>query len=220
MGARTFRWRTWLALSAALAAPGLPIRADLDAAAVARGLQRWLDDTRDLEGRFRQTLASGALGTGLEETGRLWLRRPGRMRWDYLDPERKVALVEGRATRLYLEEDAQLWEGRLEDSGLLTLLLAGSERVATLFKAALDGPASADEKGAYRLRLVPRAAEASFQSVVLVLRPPEFAVERAEVQDAAGNRMRYDFSEMRRNQGISETVFRFEPPPGTQVVRP
>jgi outer membrane lipoprotein carrier protein len=215
--ARTLPWKA-LALAAVLASPGVPVRAELGAVAVVEGLQRWLDGTRDLEGRFRQTLSSGALGTGLDESGRMWLRRPGRMRWDYLDPERKVALVDGRATRLYLEEDAQLWEGRLEDSGLLALLLAGSERVATLFVAELEGAPGAE--GAYRLRLVPRAEEGSFESVVLVLRPPEFGVERAEVQDAAGNRMLYEFSELRRNHGIPESVFGFEPPPGTQVVRP
>ena len=44
------------------------------------------------------------------------MKRPGRMRWDYEDPERKIALIEGTETRLYLEEDQQLWEGRLDDT--------------------------------------------------------------------------------------------------------
>jgi outer membrane lipoprotein carrier protein len=207
-------------LAGAVTAAGEPAQAELEAAAVVERLQSWLDGTRDLEARFRQTLASGALGTGLEETGRLWLHRPGRMRWDYTDPERKVALVDGPTTRLYVAEDGQLWEGRLEDSGLLTLLLAGSERVATLFDAGLDATPLSSGEGAFHLRLEPRAADGSFQSVVLILRPPGFGIERAEVQDGAGNRMLYAFDEIRRNRGIPETVFHFEPPPGTQVVRP
>jgi outer membrane lipoprotein carrier protein len=199
-------------------ARGEPV--ELDSAAVVGRLQDWLDGTRELEGRFEQTLASGALGTGLEESGRIYLRRPGKMRWDYLEPERKVALVEGQATRLYLEEDRQLWEGRLEDSGLLAALLAGSEPVSAVFETRLLAGPRESEDGTYRLQLVPRSEAESFREVTLTLREPEFAIRLAEVQDGAGNRMLYRFSGLRRNQGLPEGVFHFEAPPGTEVLRP
>jgi len=193
---------------------------DLDRAAVVGRLQAWLDATKELEGRFEQTLASGALGTGLEEAGRFYLHRPGRMRWDYLEPERKVALIEGQTTRLYLEEDAQLWEGRLEDGGLLAALLAGGEPVEAAFEAELlAGPRQSGD-GTYRLQLVPRTQADGFRHVTLTLREPEFAIQEAEVLDGAGNRMLYRFSRLRRNGGLPEGAFRFEPPPGTEVLRP
>jgi outer membrane lipoprotein carrier protein len=200
---------------------GVPAAAaELDAEAVAARLQAWIEGTRDLQGRFEQTLTSGALGTGLAESGRMYLRRPGRMRWDYLEPERKIALVDGEATLLYLEEDAQLWEGRLEDGGLLATLLAGTEPVETLFEAVLLATPRTGGDGAYRLQLVPRADEESFRHVVLTLRSPEFALERADVLDGAGNLMRYRFAELERNAGLAEALFQFEAPPGTEVVRP
>jgi outer membrane lipoprotein carrier protein len=193
---------------------------ELDAASVAQRLQAWLDATRDFEAGFEQTLASGALGTGLAESGRLYLWRPGRMRWDYLEPERKVALVDGESTWLYLEEDSQLWEGRLEDDALLATLLAGARPLDTVFDSALLATPRRGGKGAYRLQLVPRTDDESFQHVVLTLRPPEFAIEAADVLDAAGNLMQYRFVDLRRNEGVSESVFHFEPPPGTEIVRP
>jgi outer membrane lipoprotein carrier protein len=193
---------------------------ELDAAGVAQRLQTWLDGTSDLEASFEQTLASGALGVGLAESGRLYLWRPGRMRWDYLEPERKIALVDGESTWLYLEEDSQLWEGRLEDDALLATLLAGARPLETVFESALLATPRRGGRGAYRLQLVPRSDEESFQHVVLTLRPPEFAIEAADVLDAAGNLMQYRFADLRRNAGLSKTVFHFEPPPGTELVRP
>ena len=207
---------------AALALAGVAVceSRDLDGAAVVGRLQAWLDATEQLEGRFEQTLASGALGTGLEESGRLYLHRPGRMRWDYHEPERKVALVEGQATLLYLEEDAQLWEGSLEEGGLLAAILAGSEPVTTAFEPELLAGPQESGDGTYRLQLVPRTRADSFRHVTLTLLAPDFAIRDAEVLDGAGNRMLYRFSELRRNRALPEGVFHFEAPPGTEVLRP
>ncbi len=174
-------------------------------------LQAWLDGTRDLEARFEQTLLSGALGAGPVETGRLFVERPGRMRWNYEAPERKVALVLGERTRLWIEADAQLWEGRLEPAEqVLPSLLASDRSISELFYS--------KALGAFRLSLVPRSAAEAFEEITLTVRPPDYGIGVVEVLDAAGNRMRYEFSEIRRNAGLARGVFDFEPPSGTEIV--
>lgn len=187
--------------------------APAEASEMLAGLQRWLAGTRDLRADFRQELVSGSLGAAVAERGRLVLSRPGRMRWDYRSPERKVALVEGDRTLLYLAEDRQAYEGSLADTGgLLPVLLAGTRPLAELFRAERvpgDG---------MLLRLVPRGSEESFEQVTLRLRPGDFAIERAEVVDRTGNRVVYSFSKLERNRGVDASVFRFTPPPGTDIV--
>ena len=132
-----------------------------EAAMVLARVQAWLDGTKDLQAGFTQTLVSGALGAGLEESGAMYLERPGRMRWDYLEPERKIALVNDQRTTLYLIEDAQLIRGRLDsESDLLPTLLAGQARVADRFEATLLATPDIGGEGAYRLRLAPRANHA------------------------------------------------------------
>ena len=215
------RWMLAAGLGAVLSAfPAAIAAPTLDAGALVERIQEWLDGTRDMQARFEQTLTSGALGTGLEESGRMYLGRPGRMRWDYLEPEKKVALIDGDSTRLYLEEDQQLWEGRLESGSLLAMLLADAQPLDTLFEAELLETPEPGDKSAYRLQLVPRTDPESFREIVLTLRPPRFAIDEVEVLDAAGNRMHYRFLDLRRNRGISASVFGFEPPPGTEIVRP
>ena len=192
----------------------------LDASALVLRVQAWLDGTNDMEARFEQTMTSGALGTGIEESGRMVLQRPGRMRWDYLEPERKVALIQGDSTRLYLAEDGQLWEGRLESGSLIAMLLTGAEPIRALFDAELLEVAGKGDKRVYRLRLEPRDDPEALREIVLTLRPPDFAIDALEVLDGAGNRMRYRFLELRRNRGLPSSAFHFEPPPGTEIVRP
>jgi outer membrane lipoprotein carrier protein len=186
-----------------------------DAASTLAGLQRWLDGTRDLQGRFEQALVSGALGAGPRESGRLYLSRPGRMRWEYTAPERKIALLDGDATQLYLAAERQLHRARLRpDEAPLAALLAGSEPLATVFEAAALPAAG----GRLRLRLTPRRETAGVEEIVLSLEPATFAVASAEVLDAAGNRMTYAFSDLRRNRGVADALFRFTPPRGTEII--
>jgi outer membrane lipoprotein carrier protein len=205
---------SWILAASPWAQGGEPLGAD----DVARGLQRWLDETTDLQGSFRQALLSGAFGTGIEERGRVWIQRPGRMRWDYLDPEQKVAILDGDLTWLYVREEAQLILGSLEEHGsLLPTLIAAERPVLELFEASLVVSAVAQDEP-YRLVLRPRSDAETFESVTVVLRQKDFAIESAEVLDAAGNRMLYQFSKLRRNKGVPDGIFRFEAPEGTTVL--
>jgi outer membrane lipoprotein carrier protein len=201
---------------ALLLAAGTPAA---DKAAVVTGLQRWLDGTTTLDMRFRQSLVSRALGTTGDETGRLYLERPGKVRWDYLDPERKIALLLGDRTELYLEEERQLTRGHLAaDQGLFPRLLTGKDRIEELFAATLVASPSAGGDGAYKLKLAAKGDAGATAEITLTLRPPEFAIAGAELLDDTGNRTTYVFFDMRRNRKLPEGLFGFEPPPGTEVI--
>lgn len=185
---------------------------------VLAGLQGWLDETRELEAGFEQELLSAALGGGVAESGQLFLSRPGRMRWDYLDPEAKVALIVGADTTLYLAEDQQLIRGRLDsETGLLPALLMGEGRLGELFEVELESAQA--EKEEWRLLLTPVGAGEGVEEVRLTLGRGDYAIRTAEVLDPAGNRMLYRFARLRRNRGLPAGIFQFEPPPGTSILQ-
>jgi outer membrane lipoprotein carrier protein len=216
------RWIAVWAVGVALAAT-TPVVSEtsLDTAAVVSGLNEWLHGTLELECRFEQTLVSGAFGAGLRESGRLYLKRPGRIRWEYTKPEEKLAIVRDGEALLYLPEDQQLIRGGEEWSqSLLAELLGGDRQLDELFEATLVATPEHGGNGDYRLRLVPRGLDDGFQEVTLDLRPPTFSIERAEVLDEAGNRMRYRFRSHRRNRGVADELFVFVPPPGTEILDP
>jgi outer membrane lipoprotein carrier protein len=188
-------------------------------AEVLAGLQAWLDGTSTLDVRFQQSLVSGALGTTVTESGRMYVERPGKLRWDYLDPEKKIALLLGDRTALYLPDDRQMARGRLSrEQALFPRLLAGQERVDEHFTVFLTATPSKGGQGSYRLRLVPKGDPQALAEVTLTLGARAFSIEGAELTDETGNRTRYAFSDMRRNGPLPEGLFAFEPPPGTELV--
>jgi outer membrane lipoprotein carrier protein len=207
----------WVALLlASVLAAGTPTD---EKATVVAGLQAWLDGTQTLDMRFEQSLVSSALGTTASERGRIYLERPGKLRWDYLDPEKKIALLLGDRTVLYLEDEKLMSRGRLTgEQGLFPRLLAGRDRVESFFAASLVASPSVGGHGSYKLRLVPKGDTAALGAVTLTLRPPTYLIEGAELLDETGNRTTYTFSSVRRNRALPVGLFAFEPPPGTEVV--
>ncbi len=189
-----------------------------DAEAILEGLQSWLDRSETLSGRFEQSLVSGAFGEGVRETGSLWIHRPGRMRWDYTDPEAKTAILNGSATLFYEKEARQMMTGTLtEGGGLLAALLTGEERLADLFTARRIQRPDLTEGRGWFLQLVPTGTEEAFEEITLFV-GRQYQLRAVEVLDASGNRVLYRFSDLKRNVDISEAIFQFEPPEGTEIL--
>ena len=67
---------------------------------VAANLQAKYDRIRDFSADFTQVYESGVLKRKLTEKGKLQVKKPGRMRWDYTSPEKKLFVSDG--SRIYL----------------------------------------------------------------------------------------------------------------------
>jgi outer membrane lipoprotein carrier protein len=179
-------------------------------------LLNWLERSRTLEGRFEQVLLSSALGAGPSETGRIYLERPGRVRWEYEEPERKTAMVVDNRTLVYLPSDQQLLRGELDDDSILPRLLVGGAGFRESFEATVVRDASHD--GTTRLALQPRGTAEGVVHATVTVDDESGELLEAEIVDAAGNRMRYRFADWKRNRRLPPGIFALEAPPGTEIV--
>ena len=189
-------------------------------ATLAEGLVRRIEARQgraaDLTARFTQTYRSGALGREVVERGVLRLKRPGRMLWEYKDPEKKTFVADGRSYYFYVPADKQvIVRDRDQEQGVAALLLAARGRVLDQFEASLE---PAPGEGLFRLRLTPRKADPDLEHVLVDLDVAGL-VRAIEVDDAQGNRSLFRFDDVRENVGLSDRLFRFEVPPGVEVIR-
>jgi outer membrane lipoprotein carrier protein len=217
------RWRAALGglllaagLSTSAAAPNGPPAPGVDpqAEALAQRLDARHRRTGDLRARFIQSYRSGLLGREVIERGSVSIKRPGRMLWEYRDPERKTFVSDGTRYYFYVPADRQvIVRDQAGDQGLAALLLSGDAAILDKFEVALEPAAT----GVQRLRLLPRRPDAEVERVFLEVDARDRIV-LLEVHDVQGNRSRFRFEDLRENTGLPDRLFRFEIPRGVEVV--
>jgi outer membrane lipoprotein carrier protein len=184
-----------------------------------RRLLRHNEGLRDFRARFRQSLISRGLDPLPPETGSVLYRRPFKMRWEYEQPERKIAVSDGQTGWLYLPDEKRVLRVDLQKTvgeGPLPALLSGAEEALRQFSVELL-PA---RQGSVGLLLVPVVLREDFSSVELLARAGSLEITEVQVVDPGGNRMVYQFSDMETNLGLPEKLFEFVPPEGVEVSTP
>ena len=172
---------------------------------------------RDLVARFVQTSHVASLGRKDVSSGRVWVERPGRMRWEYQEPEPHTIAIADGALHLYSPSEGQLQIASLSQGAFSPTaldFLLGDGRLADTFRAEARGTT---DRGELRLRLVPKS-EARFQELELWVAPDTHQLRGSVVVDQLGNRTEIRFEDIVENGGIDAARFRVEVPAGTEII--
>lgn len=185
-----------------------------DAADLARRIDERRRATLDLTARFIQTYRSGAIGREIVERGVLFMKRPGRMLWEYRYPEKKTFVADGKNFYFYVPAERQvIVRSQAGERGVPALLLSEETSILTEFDVALEEA----PPGVHRVRLVPRKPDPEVETVLLDV-DPTYRIRTVRIEDAQGNQSRFDFDDLKENVGLKDRLFRFEIPRGVEVI--
>ena len=187
-------------------------------AEIVRRLQARYDSTKDFTADFTQTVEAATLGQPLESTGKVYFKRPGRMRWEFATPEKQTIVADGQTLWVHQPEHRQVLKAPFRaafQSATPVSFLFGVGELASDFDASL---LPSDKPGVVRLKLVPKQ-EREIGVLVLDVSPQTYDILGAEVTDPLGNVTRLRFRDMKRDVGLDDAKFTFRAPPGTDVVQ-
>lgn len=163
-------------------------------------------------------------GSGVErsESGTLWLKKPGKMRWEYRSPEEKLFVGDGRDAWLYLPVEKQVRKSSMKNLDDLRSPLAFLLGKTKLEKE-LSGLSFAPDMQTWQpanvmLRGVPRGLEDRVRQVLLEI-TPEHRIARILIYGVDDSVTEYRFSGQRENVEVPDMRFRFVHPAGTEVVQ-
>ncbi|HSF16771.1 MAG TPA: outer membrane lipoprotein carrier protein LolA [Vicinamibacteria bacterium] len=199
-----------------------PAAASQDLAALVAKVERHYDSIKDFEAEFTQRYERRFLHKTIEESGRVSVKKPGRMRWEYRRPEEKLFVTDGSSSYFYIPAENQVMvshhpEGPMGlEKGSPFELLAGESRVTESFS--FFSSETPPTEGGVVLRAVPHTHHEEFETVELEVRPDDGTVLRVVLIDSQGNRTDFTFREIRENLDIPESQFRFTVPSGVEVV--
>lgn len=185
------------------------------AEALAHRIEQRHQRVADLTAHFVQTYRSGLLSQEVVESGIVSLKRPGRMLWEYRDPEKKTFVSDGTTFYFYVPADRQvIVREQAGQRGIPALLLSGREDLLRDFDASLEPPPAPNVQ---RLRLTPKKDDPEVERIFLDVDQGD-RIRAVRVRDAQGNESRFEFTSIRENVGLPDRLFHFEVPPGVEVV--
>jgi outer membrane lipoprotein carrier protein len=162
-------------------------------------------------------------GSGIErsESGTLWLKKPGKMRWEYRSPEEKLFVGDGKDAWLYLPAEKQVHKSSMRKLDDLRSPLAFLLGKAKLEKE-LDGLSFAADAQPWKaedsmLRGVPKGLEDRVRQVLLEITPEHWIV-RILIYGVDESITEYRFSNLKENVSVSDSQFRFTAPADAEVV--
>lgn len=194
---------------------------------IVRDLEARYHHAATLKAAFLERYKQGGETTQIE-SGTVYFEHPGKMRWEYESPEKKLFLVDGKNVWFYVPRDRTASRAKLKDSAdwrTPFALLTGSMNLNRLCGRVTLAPAdqAADTYPVGALDRVLRcfpgdsAEKAGFDEVRLVLNPDN-QLEDVVVFQAGGIETDFQFGSWEENLPLPEVLFHFEPPVGVAIV--
>ena len=203
-----------LALTVFAALPSAQAKQPPDA--FAKEVQARYQLIHDFSADFVQSYRAGVLKTQTSESGKVSVKKPGKMRWTYAKPERKEFVSDGRRLFFYEPAEKQVTVSDAPSQATTPdLFLSGRGDIARDFTPSYVDPPIAGTVG---LKLVPRKSEPEFEFLVLSLDPSTLQIRGLTTRDHQGGDSTFTFTNMKENKGISDNDFVFRVPGGVTVV--
>jgi outer membrane lipoprotein carrier protein len=186
---------------------------------VARDLQHKYDRVTDFSADFVHSYRGGVLKQQATERGTLLVKKPGKMRWEYTAPEKKLFVSDGHKIYSYIPQDRQVIVGTMprdEHAPTPALFLTGKGDITRDFNASFDKVAES-QPGSFVLKLTPKRREPEYESLTLVLEPKTLTIQMLITVDAQGGRSAFTFSNLKENVGVADNQFVFKMPRNVDV---
>lgn len=166
-------------------------------------------------GTFKQFTVSEQGQTARAQTGNYAFDRPGKFRWDTLEPYPQQVASDGQVLYQYDPDLQQLTVRALDQS-------IGSSPAAILFgrgqlRQAFEVSSLPDADGMRWLRAVPRQPDAGLTQLDIGMRDGRPA--RLVLVDGFGQTTQVELLTLRAQSEFGAGEFQIEPPPGTDVIR-
>ena len=169
--------------------PSMPRAADQTAPELASALQRKYDGIKDFSADFTHAYEGGVLRKKITERGRLLVKKPGKMRWDYTAPEPKQFVSDATKMYSYIPQDKQVIVVPVppeDEATTPTLFLAGKGNLTRDFTPSLVETPAGAPAGSRALKLVPKTRQPDYDWLTLVVDPATLSIRGLVTVDGQG----------------------------------
>lgn len=177
-------------------------------------VQDFFNELHTLQADFDQQVVDSEHNVQQSSQGHMWIKRPGRFRWDYETPYRQQIVADGERLWSYDEDLEQVTVQKVSDvlTSTPAMLLSGGQPLEEVFVVEELKPG----KSARQVLLTPKSDDSNVTAITLYF--DARTLVRIRAFDSFGNTTTFTFSNLERNQKLDAQIFRFSPPANADVV--
>lgn len=151
-------------------------------------------------------------------TGKLFVKRPDRMKWVYETPEEQIIVTDGDALWVYRPADNQVMTGSAPayfGDGKGASFLSDIRVIREKFDVAKE---ESDAPDLLRLKLTPKEKKLDIDFIHLFIRRDTFEIARIATYNSFGDETLITLKALQFDQKIDDSVFDFTIPEGADIV--
>lgn len=204
-----------------LVIPGIMIAvyagaAESDTSKLLKSVENHYNSAQSLSVNFEESYT--AHGHKRTEKGLLYLRKPGKMRWQYTDPAGKLVVSDGKFIYYLDNNRAEKMELKQTDDMKAPLaFLLGKLHFESDFKQITTSPDPRTDN--IFITATPKSDKLPYTQVTFLV-SPDSVIHWLSVKEQDGSTLEYVFENEKKNAPVQESMFRFVPPPGVEYVTP
>ena len=186
-----------------------------------RGVESAYGRMTDLKAEFTQTAFNKSLNQTIPASGKVYLKKGGKLRWEYAEPTPQQIVSDGKTIWIYTPTLNQVNTGPAPEAlaGPAGSFLSGLGRLREHFAVRLLNPAQPkDAEGNWALDLTPKQPLPTLTRLILSVDPKSWEIRKAVVHDQFENTVTMRFTKMAVNSGLPERTFTFVAPKGVVIV--
>lgn len=187
--------------------------AALDVGKILKGVEEHYNRIQTLQVHFGESITQQ--GRKHTESGELFLRKPGRMRWQYSSG--KLYISDGKYLYSYNPNEnraEQIPFKEFDDMRAPLAFLLGHLHFEDDFKQFVARP---DRENTF-ITATPKSDKMPYTEVSFLV-SPDSVIHWLSVKGQDGSVLEYVFENEKRNPQIADSMFKFAPPPGVEFVR-
>lgn len=168
---------------------------------------------------FEQTSTLKALDIKDSANGKILIKQPGKMRWEYVAPDPQIIISDGVQLWIYRPDDNQVMIGKAPDffgDGKGASFLSDIKKMRENFAISLVDRSDTDN---HILKLVPYRKALDLSAIYLSVAWTTFDIEEIVTVNAYDDETRIMLKDIQRNRAIDDALFRFSVPEGVEVLQ-
>ncbi len=179
-------------------------------------IQAFYESTQSIRAEFVQETIHPN-GQKEVRTGRVWIKKPGLFRWEYLTPEKFIVISDGTNLYVYYPEEKRVFvypTGKAISSQLALGFMSGRGDIRKDLRIESYNSLS---DNLWELNFLPPSQENQVEKITLFVDLSTGEVKRFIVWHKTGEKVLVNFRKLEYNVNMSDKIFKFTPPKDAKV---